>query len=124
MPTFDYSRMLATASKLLAKFGTSMTFTRHEAGTYDDETGTVTETTTDYVVTGVVQALGNAADATAEDLVMAKTRLVLLDAGGNLTYDPEPGDTVDFDGYTWTVRGCTPIAPGGTRLLYKTQVGR
>lgn len=45
--------------------------------------------------------------------------LEILAAAKNAPFAPHPLDELEYDGLKWLVRAVTPVAPGGTPLMYK-----
>lgn len=129
MPTFDYASIRGKADALIAKFGQSVTFTRKvESGEYDvgDGLSVVTETT--FTATVVVLPTGEAKisafdQARRPELVDSARRFLIVSAE-DIDHVPQATDTVEFESETWNVTGVTPLAPGGTDLIYNMGVKR
>lgn len=120
MTAYDYSRLQATALRLIDRFGRSVTLSRTALGSgpaHKPGTGS----TSTYSCRAVFQDYSNfERDGT---LILAGDRKVLVAAKG-LSIEPQPGDKL-IDGLdTYTVVRPSPIAPGATPLLYTLQVRR
>uniref|UniRef100_A0A6M3LF83 Putative structural protein n=1 Tax=viral metagenome TaxID=1070528 RepID=A0A6M3LF83_9ZZZZ len=116
-----YSRMQKTANKLLLGKGQTVTITHVVPGTYDPETGLVTNTTTTQTGTGAVMDW----DARQVDGTLIKIgdkRLLLspLNTAGAVLTAPVLGDTVtDAADVVYTlVAPLKTISPAGTAVLY------
>jgi len=117
-----YTGLAATANKLLAGKGQAITITTVVPGTYDPETGLVTNTESIQYGTGAVinwndsQVDGTLIKSTDKRLLLSPINT----AGGTLTA-PALGDTVtDASGVVYTlVDPLITISPSGTPVLYK-----
>jgi hypothetical protein len=129
-----YTEKAETSRRLLAKFGQSVTVKRIVAGTYNPETGTVTNAETEY--TGIAalldyklqeKGLANESDS----LVQSGDKKLLLAPLGYLVSAPdaqitlpdfEPNDTVTVQGVAWTVVNAKHLKPAGTTVLQELQL--
>jgi len=116
-----YTRLQATANRLLRGKGQSLTLTRITAGTYDPATGGMTGATT-----STQSAYGAIFDYGAKQidgtLIKAGDKQLLLSAfktdGAALTA-PVLGDTVSIGGVTYTlVEPLKEVNPAGTVVLF------
>ena len=119
-----YTKLAATATRLMGIYGRSVTFNRYApsvVGTTGVTTkGSATNTSTASVVVlpaskGTVEAFDNR----LEFLTLAgKTLLYIKIAASSITFEPKSLDEVSMDSLTWQVLGCTPVNPAGTPLVY------
>ena len=78
------------ASKLISKFGGSLTYRRVATGSYNTTTGVITETTTDYALRGVLEDV-NAREV--NELIQAGDKRLTL-AAADLSITPNTADRV------------------------------
>jgi len=84
------SPLRKVASKLMAKFGGVATIRRVTTGAYNTSTGTVTETTTDTTVRGVLEDVNL---REANDLIQANDKRLLI-AAADIANPPTTADEV------------------------------
>lgn len=140
MATFNYAKSQATAQRLLARFGRSITLKRTIPGSTEPpyapwNPGPATQAT--YSVTAAVlpaskstiEAFDNRLDGGT--LIDEKLRYVVMSPqmtrtsdAGPASIEPKSLDVVTFDGSDWTVLGCTPLNPAGIPVLYPMGVKR
>lgn len=122
MITFDYSRPLATANRLIAKYGQNGFVRRPGAkigGTASNPIfGPPTNDPARFVITGY----------STEDIdgtrILAKDKKALV-APGTLPSDPSTPDLlVEADGSTWKIVDVDTLRPAETTLLHTVQVRR
>lgn len=88
--------------------------------------GTVTETVTEGTLVaiilpaskGTIEAFDN---RLAEGLRQEKLRYIIAAAKG-AAFTPDGGDVMTFEGASWSVLGCTPLAPAGIPVIFKLGV--
>ncbi|HEX5539901.1 MAG TPA: hypothetical protein VFX01_08960 [Methylophilaceae bacterium] len=123
-----YSDIGATANRLIADKGQSVTITKITAGTYNPDTGTVENTETTYTGNGVLldynlqdKGVTNEGGALIQ---MGDKKLLLspIDTSGTSLPAFEPNDTVLVDGNTWTVVNAKVLSPAGTIVLQELQI--
>jgi hypothetical protein len=120
----DYAAIRLKASKAIDKAGLRITLVRY-GFTTDPVAGTSSKVLTASqtlasVILPASQGTLEAFDVRFMSDVDASqdVRFVVMSGQGS-TFIPEPKDEATFDGATWEVMGCTPLAPdGATRLLY------
>lgn len=120
MAAFDYSRSLATANRLLERFGQAGTLRRPtSSGTaYNPTAGSPTDQAATFVV---IEYSRSEVDGTR---ILATDKRVLL-AKGALTLDPTTSDQiVESGGAVFKIVNVQPLNPGGTVILYDLQVRR
>lgn len=120
--SFNYANSKATADRLLAQFGRTVTLRRVAQSAYDDDTSTVTLATTDVSVTAVLVGISDHERA-GNPAILAGDRRALI-AVGALASPPVVGDRLVVDGAEWQVIAAEPVSPAGVDVLYKTQIRR
>ncbi len=119
---FNYANSKATADRLLTQFGRAVTLRRVAQGAYDDDTGTVTLTTTDEDATAVLLNFSDRERA-GNQAILAQDRKALV-AVSALASPPVVGDRLVVDAEEWQVVSVSALSPAGTDLLYTAQVRR
>ena len=125
---FNYTKAAATAARLVANFGSTGEIRRFLDTGFDPIAGTdavVTYNTTPAVLVTVpsVDSLIRFDDQFVSALAVGKARVFLIAANG-LTFNPEPGDSIVFDGKLWEIGtgdgkgGVMPLNPAGTNVLF------
>lgn len=125
MATFDYAESRADADELLEEFGASGTL-RRVTQTFNENTGAVTEDTTDATVNAVLLPMADAGrmfgagDRVFSDLFDGATkrerRFGLVSAEG-LSSTPKTGDHLIVASVTWEVLGVDTLAPDGSTAV-------
>jgi hypothetical protein len=115
---FDYTNSNATATRLLAKFGRSVTHTIRTAGTYDPATGLITVTETTQSATAALFDYGTK-DIDGTLIVMGDKRALIA---ANITTMPKPDDTLTVGSVVWTIKQVNELNPAGTSVMYEAQV--
>jgi hypothetical protein len=113
-----YANLAATAARLIADKGQSMTLTREHSGSYDPATGQHSTSSTQYTFNGLELAASKTDDAFFEEsaLVEGRARVILAEVPA---VEPLPGDTISYGLNTLNVQGVTRQNPAGTALIYK-----
>lgn len=121
MSRFDYGKPLATANRLLAKFGQMGAIRRTTiVGGSDFDPGE--EVVTDHPATFVVSTY--AAKDIDGSRILATDKKVMI-APGSLTIEPTPADKlVDAAGSVYSIIHVGTIRPAETTLLWVLQVRR
>ena len=96
----------------------SVTFTRVTQGSYDPETDVAAAPTTSTVVGVAMRTRGNPHRYAALGLVESKAPTLLF-VPATYGETPEPGDTISWEGETYTARDVQPVAPDGVTILAK-----
>lgn len=120
-----YTRLQATASRLLKDKGQLVTFTRTTEGTFDPVTGKRTGTSeSTFTADGV---LGNYSGKEAGALRAAGVE-VRMDDRKLLIAAPETppdlGDKVTVGGTSYTILNIKPVNPAGTAITYELHLRR
>ena len=117
MTGFNYARSIATANRLIAKFGQTVTLKR--VANSGSEPWNPVQTETEHPATAViVEFEDNEIDGT---LVLRTDRKALI-AKGTLTIEPKPGDRLVVGSVILSVVRVAPLNPGGTVVMYEAQV--
>lgn len=114
--SYDYSKLLATSRRLLAKFGQSASITRTTTDPYDETTGTVpnpvtTVTVDSAVVLEYTKGLMNMPDS----LIKMGDKKILT----QMNIVPTTTDTILVNGTTYNIIGVKALEPSGLNLLYE-----
>lgn len=104
-----------TASKLMAKFGGTATIRTVTPGAYNTTTGTVSETTADIVVRGVLEDVSL---REVNDLIQAKDKRLLI-AAADTNAAPTTADEVIISGTTYQVIRVVTIEQDNTPITYE-----
>jgi hypothetical protein len=114
-----YSRMQATANKLLKGKGQAIVITRQVSGAYDPTTGQATVTTT---VQNGYGAIFDYSDKNVDGvLILSGDKQLLLSAvnsTGTALTAPEVNDTVTAGGVVRTITRIKTLSPAGTTVLF------
>ena len=103
------------ASKLMGKFGGVATIRTVTAGAYNPTTGTVSETTSDTVVRGVLEDVNL---REVNDLIQATDKRLLI-AAADVSAAPTTADEVLISGTTYQVINVTTIEQDNTPITYE-----
>ncbi len=103
------------ASKLMAKFGGEATIRRVTTGAYNTSTGTVSETTTDTVVRGVLEDVNL---REVNDLIQAGDKRLLI-AAADIANAPTTADKVLISSVVHQVIEVRTIEQGNTAITYE-----
>jgi hypothetical protein len=109
------SPLRKVASKLMAKFGGVATIRRVINGAYNPTTGTVSETTTDTAVRGVLEDVNL---REVNDLIQAGDKRLLI-AAADLANAPTTADRVIISGRTLQVIEVRTIEQDNTAITYE-----
>jgi hypothetical protein len=103
------------ASKLMAKFGGTATIRRVVPGVYNPTTGTVSETTTDTVVRGVLEDVNL---REVNDLIQAGDKRLLI-AAADIAIAPTTADEAIIEGITYQTVQVRTIEQDNTAITYE-----
>lgn len=114
-----YSKMQATANRLLKGKGQEITLTRQTAGAYDPATGTAAVTVTTQTAYGAMFEYG---DKNIDGVLIKEgdKQLLLsaLNSAGTALVAPQLNDTVMINTVVYTVVRIKPLSPAGTTVLF------
>lgn len=116
--SYDYSRLIATAKRLLAKFGQDMTLQAVTAPGYDPSTGGTSGTPSSETKPGVIFPYKNGLTAIEGSLILAGDQQVFI----QLDRAPMPANKLAVGSKVYTVIAVKAIEPGGVAVLYELQV--
>jgi len=103
------------ASKLMAKFGGTATIRRVVPGTYNPTTGTVSETTTDTAVRGVLEDVNL---REVNDLIQAGDKRLMI-AAADVANPPTTADRVIIESRTLQVVEVRTIEQDNQPITYE-----
>lgn len=119
---FNYANSLATAERLLAKFGQDITITTVTVGAYDTATQTTLTTETPYTAKGVLldyKRIDSGA-MTAGNIQVNDKKLLVSPVG--LTIEPNANDRATINGELWNVINVKTVKPASITVLYELQI--
>lgn len=111
----NYTRMQATALRLLQEHGRQLTFTADVVTGYDSATGKETKTTTTYTKYAA-QFDYSSYELTLEDIQAGDIRLIAE------SYAYAKDDTVSIDGSDYRIIRTKSYKPAGTEVAVELQV--
>ena len=118
-----YSKMQATANRLLKGKGQEITLTRQAAGAYNVATGTAAVTTTTQTAYGAMFEYG---DKNIDGVLIKEgdKQLLLsaLNSAGTALVAPQLNDTVTINTVVYTVVRIKPLSPAGTTVLFDCNI--
>lgn len=128
MTAFNYARVKANATKMLTRYGQSLTITHHSVGVYDPATGEATDTTSTQTGIGVIFEWGQQGSTPSYGKSMIDRSLVV--AGDKQLYlsstsitMPSINDNItDINGKVYTIKMIKELAPSGTAVLYECNI--
>ena len=103
------------ASKLISKFGGSLTYRRVAVGSYNTSTGIITETTTDYTIRGVLEDV-NAREV--NELIQAGDKRLTI-AAADLSITPNTADRVLISTVSHQIIRSQTIEQDNTAITYE-----
>ncbi len=115
MSTFDYIKATATASRLIKRFGQSITL-RQQAGSGTAWAPVLTDT--DHVAIAAVTEYSNR-DMDGTLIKMGDRRVYLSTEG--LTVVPTTQDKLVVGGEVMTIVNIRPLNPAGVTVMYEVQ---
>lgn len=107
-------------ARLIGQAGAPITLRRAGVPGYDPQTGTVTETTVDVALTGVLEEVET---GHADGVVRRGDRMVTV-AAGDLQIDPAPGDDLILDGTVHRVVSVTATYSGDRPAMFRLHARR
>jgi hypothetical protein len=118
----NYTRLAATAKKLLTKHGQDVTLHVSPVGTYDPATGRTTETITDEVLKGALFDFAKGVTTVNGTQVESGDKELYLEAKSGVV--PSVRDKVTVVGETFSVVSFGEINPAGAPVLYQLHLRR
>lgn len=128
MTTFNYAKPKANATKMLTRYGQSLTITHHSLGAYDVSTGTATDTTTTQTGIGAIFEWGQQGSTPSYGKSMIDSSLIV--SGDKQLYLSATGITMplindnitDINGKVYTIKMIKELAPSGTAVIYEANI--
>lgn len=114
------TKLRATATGLLVKYGKSVTLTAVTPGAYNPATGQSTTSTSDTTAQAFIETYGKGEIFSSGGLVVMGDKKLTF-AAADVT-KPEPGDTVTIDSVVWTVIFVDELWSGEQVAAYVVQV--
>ena len=105
----------STASKLMAKFGGSVTIRRITLGTYNATTGMVSETASDTTIRGTLQDVNR---REVNELVQASDKRLII-AAADLVITPTTADKVLINAVTHQIIAIATIEQDNLAITYE-----
>lgn len=117
--SYDYSKLAATASKLLTKYGKNIELKRVAGGSVDPVTGQVTAGMSSTLKTnGIFRAYPDSViDGTR---ILKSDREVIIDG----TVEPKITDKIVIGGEDWIIKNVVAQKPANSALVYFVQACR
>jgi hypothetical protein len=112
--TFNYARMAATATRLIAKFGRTITQRTYTIGTYDPATGTTSSTQVDITRTAAVLDFGQGQTLVRGTLIQGGDKRLLMDS----SVPPSMQDNYQIDATEYVTVSIGEVNPGGKSVMY------
>jgi len=109
------SSLRKTASKLMAKFGSQITFRQVSSGTYNATTGAIAETAADTVVRGVLEDVNK---REVNELVQAADKRLIV-AAADLSAAPSTADRVVINTVSHQIIRVQTIEQDNTAITYE-----
>ena len=115
--------MVALALKLINLRGQTITYTRTVQGAYDTSTGAATATTTSQTFKALAQDFNRAQDGMAflSGLILEGDKKITI-AADSISFTPQAGDRVQFDGFEMTVQSMKQVSSGESAVVYELRV--
>lgn len=111
------NRFLQSTLRVLSLHGKSATYTAVAEGSYNVETGSASNTETNYTVVMYKRHI-NANEYNYPDLI-GKTSAIFYLANNALAFTPATRDKITFSGETFVITSITEHAAAGQVVLYK-----
>lgn len=114
------TKLRATASSLLSKFGKSVTLTSLTSGAYDSSTRTTATTESNTTANAIIEDYNNGAIFVSGGLILMGDKKLTF-AASDVSM-PSPGDTVTIDSVVWSVKSVKETWSGEQVASYEVQV--
>lgn len=112
-----YARLNNTATRLIANYGRSFTFTRVTQGAYDPITGTAPETSSTFTANAVKDEFSsferNDSSIQVDDIKL------IAESSGSIDFKVD--DLVEIEGLDYRLLRVNPIKPGASVVAYELQ---
>jgi hypothetical protein len=128
MTTFNYAKPKANATKMLTRYGQSLTITHHSVGAYDVSLGTATDTTITQTGIGVIFEWGQ--QGSTPSYGQSNIPGTLIADGDKQMYLSTVGITIphvndnvtDVNGVVYIIKMIKPLMPAGVSVLYECNI--
>ncbi|MCW5597641.1 MAG: hypothetical protein KIT80_23350 [Chitinophagaceae bacterium] len=125
-----YDDLSLIASDLIGEFGQIVTISRklQSIDPIQGQMGNAIEISSEFKVVnppasqGVIQSFDNRVITEAANIYKS-IRFLIVSAYGQTELEPTAGDKVTMQGIKYTIFGATPIAPDGTKIVYRVGMG-
>lgn len=104
-----------TASKLMSKFGGSVTIRRVTTGAYNPTTGTATPSTSDTTVKGVLE---DVQQREVNDLIRSSDKKLTI-AAADLSFEPAVSDQISVSGRVFQCIQVNRIEQENTAIVFE-----
>lgn len=113
-----YTKLQATATKLLTSKGQLCTLRKQTSGAYNPATGTSTQTTADTFIVGVLLNYNKSLTSQPDSLVLATDRKAIIQG----TVNPDVDDLLIFNSVSYRIVAVKTLNPAGTTVISECQV--
>ena len=110
----DYVKSAATATRLITKFGQSVTLRHYTIGTYSTTTGLNTVTTSDVTAKAAIFDFAQGQTLQAGNLIQSGDKQALM----AVTQTPAMQDHVIVGGKEYVILSLGELNPAGTVVMY------
>jgi hypothetical protein len=116
-----YSRLAATATALLTKYGAPAVLERPVAGEYDTTAGEVDDNGTQLYNTRAARSYFEHSQVNGTSILAGDAKFIV---DPTIATAPKPDDVLVFDGERYKVVNCKPEKPASVVLYYDVQARR
>jgi len=116
--SFDYADVARDALDIITEFGTDVTITKIESGTYDTKTGENAVFADGSKAKGIVFDFGTGISTISGNLIQSEDKRLLLEAAAK----PEFNDVFTANGKTYSPVSIGEINPAGITVLFDIHV--
>lgn len=122
--TAFYDALIKAANRLLTDKGQTVTATRVIEGAYDVNTGTATNTETNYSVKAVILPYKREAIASNDLIQQGDMKLLVspLQTSGVAMIELKPQDKVTVNNELWVIVNVKPLYPNGQLVFQECQI--
>lgn len=120
--SFNYLNSLASADRLLTKFGQDVTIKTVVVGDYDNETQTAPTTEQTYTAKAVLldYKRNESGNSTVGNIEVNDKKLLVSPVG--LTVAPTANDLATVNGEVWNIVNVKAVKPASITVLYELQI--
>jgi hypothetical protein len=118
----DYAKLGSRAGKLITKYGTRITISHHNPGTFDPIHGHyVGGGTVSCSAVAIVKAPSGTGDKFIDGTLIEQGDRELV-IGTGATLSPGVGDYATLGSVTWAIVGVNSVSPAGIDVVYRVLV--